>query len=963
MIEFHVLGGLELRDATSRRSFQSILTQPRRLALWTYLVLARGDGFHSRESLLAMFWPERTAPRARQALRQSLYMIRRAMGAEVLETRGDNGVRVRAEGVACDAIAFARALDAGDAEAALALYAGELLSGFHVDDAPDFERWLDHEREHLRTRARAAALDLAGRRATSGNHADAAHWSRCALRIAPLDESAATLLVESLVAAGDRPGAIREYDLFARRMEGVVELEPGPRLRAALAAARADASGEQSGSTPVAVDADTLLPPPTVDGPAATSAASGPAAAPIAPGSAAATIAPGRGARRRWRAVAVGAVGAVAMVALGAFAVTHGAKPPVATSGVPRIAVLPFRVEAPGLEYLGEGVVDVLSAKVALPGMLRAVDARTVLGAVGSVDGKVSRPAATARLLDVDYYVSGAIVAIGERVEVSATLYDADGVARMTASESAPVVGTLFRALDRVTARLLTGHVLGPTDRPVLLPQLISDDLDAVRAFLEGEHMFRDGRFNAAVSHLREAVSLDPRFAYAHYRLAVAADWAGQIDVVRDGIVAAWELRDLLPERERLLLEALRAIHVVRDSPKAERLYRTLVAHDRDDIEAAVLLSDMYFHNGHWGMPLSAARAGFERVLAVRPDDVHSLLHLARIAAAERRTDVVDSLVSRALALTSDGLLRTELEALRAVTLRDEEGIAAATAAFRGLGDERLQRLVVRLIAHTGELDVMVPIATLMTAPERPHRTRADGHALLAALAAATGQMGVATHHLERLETIDAYTAAVMRAAIAAAPGLPPRPAEIRRARAALASARAPTAPDTMDLLGLRHPATPVILAGVLAARAGDARAAEASAHDLDAVGRPRSAAVVRAAIAAGRNDPTTVLTMLGEETRDDPHDPLGFATFLRGAALRDLGRANAAARWFGVMHDSPLAVLDLAPSHLARAQLATAAGDDPLARRHYSRVVQLWQHSDPAFAPLLANARAGLTP
>jgi hypothetical protein len=35
----------------------------------------------------------------------------------------------------------------------MALYRGDLLDGFFMSDAPEFEHWLDGERERLRQRA------------------------------------------------------------------------------------------------------------------------------------------------------------------------------------------------------------------------------------------------------------------------------------------------------------------------------------------------------------------------------------------------------------------------------------------------------------------------------------------------------------------------------------------------------------------------------------------------------------------------------------------------------------------------------------------------------------------------------------------------------------------------------------------------------------------------------------------
>lgn len=52
------------------------------------------------------------------------------------------------EEVWCDAVEFERALDTGRAADALALYRGDLLDGLYVDNAPEFEHWVESSAQH-----------------------------------------------------------------------------------------------------------------------------------------------------------------------------------------------------------------------------------------------------------------------------------------------------------------------------------------------------------------------------------------------------------------------------------------------------------------------------------------------------------------------------------------------------------------------------------------------------------------------------------------------------------------------------------------------------------------------------------------------------------------------------------------------------------------------------------------------
>src|SRR5512132_2168330 len=105
MLRFYTLGAFELVDGDPP-SVRLVPTQPKRLALLAYLALAVPRGFHRRDTLLALFWPELSGDEARRALRQALHHLRRAVGVGAIETRPDDQVRLREGALWCDALAF-----------------------------------------------------------------------------------------------------------------------------------------------------------------------------------------------------------------------------------------------------------------------------------------------------------------------------------------------------------------------------------------------------------------------------------------------------------------------------------------------------------------------------------------------------------------------------------------------------------------------------------------------------------------------------------------------------------------------------------------------------------------------------------------------------------------------------------------------------------------------------------------
>src|SRR3989454_7418555 len=162
MIELRLLGRLSLTSAAGR-DVRALLGQPRRLALLAYLAAATPPGFHRRDSLLALFWPELDQEHARAALRQALHVVRDALGAGAVASRGDEEIGLAFDQVLCDVAAFERAVDEEQFREALDLYRGNLLEGFFISDAPEFERWLETGRARLREAAARAARNLSER--------------------------------------------------------------------------------------------------------------------------------------------------------------------------------------------------------------------------------------------------------------------------------------------------------------------------------------------------------------------------------------------------------------------------------------------------------------------------------------------------------------------------------------------------------------------------------------------------------------------------------------------------------------------------------------------------------------------------------------------------------------------------------------------------------------------------------
>ena len=145
--------------------------------------------------------------------------------------------------ISADVWDFEDALDNGAPEAAARLYAGPFLDGFFLQGAPEFERWVDGERDRLARRFATALEALAAAAVASGDHRRAGEWWRRAIELNPFDAETMVRLVEACVAAGDRAMGLRYAEQHERRLRTELGLGPDARVVQLIERLRDGASG------------------------------------------------------------------------------------------------------------------------------------------------------------------------------------------------------------------------------------------------------------------------------------------------------------------------------------------------------------------------------------------------------------------------------------------------------------------------------------------------------------------------------------------------------------------------------------------------------------------------------------------------------------------------------------------------------------------------------------------------
>jgi serine/threonine-protein kinase len=1001
MIEFRTLGTVDLRG-TRGQSLASVLRQPKCLALFGYLALARPYGYHRRDTLLGLFWPELDERHARAALSQTLYRLRRALGRDALLLRGGEELALDSSRVWCDVAAFEEAIEAGEFEQALELYQGEPLPGFILSEAIEFEQWLATSRLRLRSLAGRAAWKAAAKYEAAGEAEAAVRCARRALALSEDDEAKFRELLGLLAREGDRAGALRAYDDFAARLRQEYGAEPDVRTRAIvdkLRIAESDAI-----AAPTATPQSSRGPHP-----AAVPGASVPAivARPHVPQSSLDTpIEPVPGVEvagpnavdarspllTRWIATnprrhvrAVMAMGALALVIAVTWSLAADplSRATAAPGGARRIAVFPFQYRGSGASAdVARGMAGVLGANLDGAGDLRSVDHRALLNATGSGPGPLDPTGAReiANRFGASLYILGDIVETGDRLRITATLHDATDASALEHASADGRADDIFAIVDRLSVRLIAGRIADRIDDFSRAAAMSAGSLPALKAYLEGDADYRAGRYHEAVRALERAVALDTAFAIAHYRLSSAAHWVAGSEIAGRAAKAALRHQERLSRGERLVVAAFER-YLAGDVIVAEQLYRQALAIRPHDIEAWFNLAEVQFHWwSYFGRSALDSRTSFERVLEYEPNHPGALLHLARIAASEGRHDELDTLTIRLSKLTIDAGLRTEIDALRGFALHDTTALQRSIEAISEASDEFVEAIVRVIAVHANDLAAAERLARIQASPRRDPLVRGRAHIMLAQIALAGGRWRAANAELDLLEAIQPGWALQYRAAFATAPFLAPRRDDLMALRSALeqppalqpARAEFPYAPREIV------PARRNYLAGLLSLRLGDVYGALRYAVELE---RPTDDPVltayaevfsrtIRAGLARFHNQPAEALRHL-DAPRIPPDSirpnissfPDADARFLKAELLRGEGRLREALRWYSSFPD-PAAydLIYLAPAHLRRAQVHEQLAEISQARHHYARVLEIWQDADASVRPWLVQAREGMT-
>jgi eukaryotic-like serine/threonine-protein kinase len=453
------------------------------------------------------------------------------------------------------------------------------------------------------------------------------------------------------------------------------------------------------------------------------------------------------------------------------------------------------------------------------------------------------------------------------------------------------------------------------------LEDATTTSLAAFKSFSLGVQAWHAKGARAAIPFYERAVELDPKFALAYSHLGGQYRNIGDERLARENMTRAYELRDRVSERERLVIESGYNFFVLGDTEKGVRVAeRCRQIYPRD----FGVTHDLSWHYGSLGRHEEAMARATE-ALRLDPNTVASYLAVAFKARALNRLEEVEAAIrdARVRKLDPEGFLQDMEYSL--AFLRNDSG--------------RMQKLVEE---HAPWLYGSQAITEAYHGRVREAQEFARRERLADVESTTVGRYAAWEQVWNAFQEVEFGYREQARRSVTAALVLSKDPATRREAALVLA-------------------------------RVGDTGRAQAFAAELlkefpqDTILKGYWVPSIQTAIDLHHNDPTAAVQHLAPAARYElaieNHFPFAllYPVYLRGQAFLAAHQGREAAAEFQKYIDHPGLVLNFHLGALARLGLARAyalQGDTAKARTSYEDFLTLWKDADPDI-PIFREAKA----
>jgi serine/threonine protein kinase/tetratricopeptide (TPR) repeat protein len=301
------------------------------------------------------------------------------------------------------------------------------------------------------------------------------------------------------------------------------------------------------------------------------------------------------------------------------------------------LAILPFRNASgdPSLDWLGPSLAEMLRTDVGQSASLRTVPSdrlHQILRDLRITADSELDPDTLQRLAqfsNAQTVVWGQYAKLGDQIRIDATLRDLKGDRTSPMKVEAPNQQALTGAVDRLAQKIRENLSLAPSAVKELQAQAFkptSKSLQALRLYLQGVEIARQGENLEAMKLFESSIKEDPEFALAFAKLGQTYANLGYDQEAERASRKAVILSESLSAQEKYRIAAIDA-QVRKEYQKAIESYENLASVLPGDVEVQFTLARLYEESG----ALDKARERLSQILKADPNFVDGLLAMGRV--------------------------------------------------------------------------------------------------------------------------------------------------------------------------------------------------------------------------------------------------------------------------------------------------------------------------------------------
>ncbi len=255
------------------------------------------------------------------------------------------------------------------------------------------------------------------------------------------------------------------------------------------------------------------------------------------------------------------------------------------------------------LDNWKENLPILLTAGLSQSRYLRVLDDPTVYGILKKLNLLSSERYTPEELRNIaaeggaTHVISGNYFTAGGKFIVNLSLIDAKtGTVLKPLEEEAPDKDGIYNSIDSLAKKIKSALNIPeqPIDEAVykMVGEVYTRNPRALQYYIEAVRLDQNFEYNKAIKSLEKAVELDSEFAMAYRMLGDNYDHLGDYFKKYQYLTKAYQLKDKLPEKDRLVVEG--SLYLLREEtiPKAMDVLKKAVAKYPDDFLARYSLVD-----------------------------------------------------------------------------------------------------------------------------------------------------------------------------------------------------------------------------------------------------------------------------------------------------------------------------------------------------------------------------------